>query len=49
MLFMFQNLAMGGHKTYYFGDVNYKDSASPLHFEWIAHVSFYSWKYYLMF
>ncbi len=49
MLFMFQNLAMGGHKTYSFGDVNCKDSASPLHLEWIAHVSYYSWKYCLMF
>jgi len=27
---------MGGHKTYYFGDVSYKGSASPLHLEWIA-------------
>lgn len=49
MLFMFQNVAMGGHKTYYFSDVGYRGNESPPHLEWIAHVNFYSWKYCLKF
>ncbi len=43
------NLAMGGHKTNFYGDVSYKGSASPLHLEWTAHVRFYSQRYCLMF